>query len=85
MRARPALSSGLVLFLTVACARPLAPPSGIQPVAVAPAETALSASDVAFLDDLEHRTFRWFWDKTNPKNGLVPDREPTASFSSVAA
>ena len=38
-----------------------------------------------FLDTLESRTFRWFWETTNPKNGLVPDRWPTKSFSSVAA
>ena len=37
------------------------------------------------LEDLELRTFRWFWDTTNPANGLVPDRWPTRSFSSVAA
>ncbi|HEY2852006.1 MAG TPA: glucoamylase family protein [Gemmatimonadaceae bacterium] len=38
-----------------------------------------------FLDTVETRTFRWFWDATNPANGLVPDRWPTKSFSSVAA
>ena len=38
-----------------------------------------------FLDDLERRTFQWFWDVTNPANGLVPDRWPTINFSSVAA
>ena len=38
-----------------------------------------------FLDTVETRTFRWFWDTTNPANGLVPDRWPTKSFSSVAA
>jgi hypothetical protein len=38
-----------------------------------------------FLDTVELRTFRWFWETTNPKNGLVPDRWPTKSFSSVAA
>jgi hypothetical protein len=38
-----------------------------------------------FLDTVEVRTFRWFWETTNPKNGLVPDRWPTKSFSSVAA
>ena len=85
VRARPALSSGLVAFLAIACARPLAPPAEVRPAAVAPQKAALGAADVAFLDDLERRTFRWFWDKTNPVNGLVPDREPTASFSSVAA
>ncbi|HYC90323.1 MAG TPA: glucoamylase family protein [Thermoanaerobaculia bacterium] len=37
------------------------------------------------LDDLQHRTFLWFWETTNPQNGLVPDRWPTESFSSIAA
>ncbi|PYO70822.1 MAG: Tat pathway signal protein [Gemmatimonadetes bacterium] len=39
----------------------------------------------AFLDTLEQRTFGYFWDKTNPANGLTPDRWPTPSFSSIAA
>jgi hypothetical protein len=38
-----------------------------------------------FLDDLEQRTFGYFWELANPANGLVPDRWPTQSFSSVAA
>jgi hypothetical protein len=37
------------------------------------------------LIDLEERTFRFFWDTANPKNGLVPDRYPTPSFASIAA
>lgn len=42
-------------------------------------------SDAAFLDEVQRRTFDWFWERTNPANGLVPDRWPTPSFSSVAA
>jgi|tagenome__1003787_1003787.scaffolds.fasta_scaffold20989408_4 hypothetical protein len=38
-----------------------------------------------FYDEIEHRTFRWFWDTVNRKNGLVPDRWPTPSFSSIAS
>jgi hypothetical protein len=38
-----------------------------------------------FLSDLEERTFRFFWETGNPKNGLVPDRWPTPSFASIAA
>ena len=38
-----------------------------------------------FLDDLEQRTFAFFWQTTNPENGLVPDRYPAPSFSSIAA
>jgi hypothetical protein len=37
------------------------------------------------LEDLQRRTFEYFWETTNPANGLVPDRYPTPSFSSVAA
>ncbi len=37
------------------------------------------------LDDLEQRTFRWFWDTANPQTLLIPDRWPTPSFSSIAA
>src|SRR5688500_14445769 len=39
----------------------------------------------AFLDDVQRRTFGYFWELTNPVNGLTPDRAPTRSFSSVAA
>jgi hypothetical protein len=35
--------------------------------------------------DLQERTFRFFWDTANPRNGLVPDRYPSPSFSSVAS
>jgi hypothetical protein len=38
-----------------------------------------------FLIDLQERTFHFFWDTANPKNGLIPDRFPTPSYSSVAA
>jgi hypothetical protein len=44
-----------------------------------------SATQRAFLDTVQRRTFDWFWETTNPANGLVPDRWPTKSFSSVAA
>ena len=37
------------------------------------------------IDDLERRTFQWFWDTGNPSNGLVPDRWPSTSFCSIAA
>jgi len=39
----------------------------------------------SFLDDLEGRTFRFFWDTANPHNGLVPDRYPGPSVASIAA
>ncbi|WBS04397.1 hypothetical protein OU994_08990 [Pseudoduganella sp. SL102] len=52
-------------------------------VLAAPA-SAVNALPPLF-DDLQERTFRYFWETANPANGLVPDRHPTPSFSSVAA
>ena len=46
---------------------------------------ALPAREIAFLDTLERRTFRWFWDLSDPVTGLTPDRAPTPSFSSISA
>lgn len=37
------------------------------------------------VSDLQRRTFDWFWETGNPVNGLVPDRWPTPSASSIAA
>ena len=41
------------------------------------------------LDDIEHRTFEFFWQTANPENGLIPDHWPPRKgipyFSSIAA
>jgi hypothetical protein len=42
-------------------------------------------ADQQFLDDLQERTFRFFWETANPRSGLVPDRWPSDSPSSIAA
>jgi hypothetical protein len=42
-------------------------------------------ADEAFLDDVERRSFHYFWDLADPNTLLVPDRAPTPSFSSIAA
>lgn len=39
----------------------------------------------AFLDTLESRTFHYFWNTANPNTGLIPDRYPTKTFSSISA
>jgi hypothetical protein len=39
----------------------------------------------ALFDDVQARTFRYFWELGNPENGLVPDRHPSPSASSIAA
>lgn len=72
-----------VVLLLAACA-PAAQREPPRPAASRRA-VALDRETTAFLEDLEHRTFRWFWDLADPVTGLVPDRAPTPSFSSVAA
>jgi hypothetical protein len=49
-----------------------------------PTRVPVAAND-PFLLELQERTFRFFWETANPENGLVPDRYPTPSFSSIAA
>ena len=37
------------------------------------------------IDELELRTFNYFWKLADPKNFQIPDRYPTLTFSSIAA
>jgi hypothetical protein len=62
-------------------------PSGCRGAARAHGRAAAVADprQAAFLDTLEERTFRWFWDLSDPATGLTPDRAPTRSFASVGA
>ena len=61
--------------------------AAVEPSAPSPTAAAYNASagERAFLDTLSRRTFDFFWQTTNPRNGLTPDRWPSKSFSSVAA
>jgi hypothetical protein len=54
-------------------------PETAPPAAPSPAETK------ALLDDLERRTFAFFWETTDARTGLAPDRWPSESFCSIAA
>jgi hypothetical protein len=38
-----------------------------------------------FINDVQRRTFRYFWETTNPENGLVRDRFPSPTAASIAA
>jgi len=73
------LAGALVFFGTTNCRN-----ASVAPATAAGSYTATTEQS-AFLDTLQRRTFDWFWETTNPRNGLVPDRWPTKSFSSVAA
>lgn len=49
------------------------------------ATTSPHPDDRALLDDVERRTFLYFWELADPQTKLIPDRAPTQSFSSIAA
>src|SRR5688572_8901642 len=66
------------MFLSSAAA--VAAGSALPVHAAAPTRTL-----PAPFDDIERRTFDYFWERTNKANGLVPDRWPTPSFASIAA
>src|SRR5258706_9662571 len=63
------LSSILLLAVCLSVA-----PSSLQS---APAADRFSPTDLQFLEDLEQRSFHYFWDQADPKTGLVPDRART--------
>ena len=58
-----------------------------QGAAAIPGASAFSMSpdETAFIDDLQHRTFRFFNELDHPVSGLTPDRAPSESFASIAA
>jgi hypothetical protein len=75
------LAAALAIAL-FACTPPRAGPGR---AADTEAWTRLGSLERVFLDTLAHRTFQWFWDLSDAKTGLTPDRWPTRSFVSVGA
>ena len=59
-------------------AKPVAQKIENEPVDAAPVSAVpaaqISAEDDAFLGDLQKKTFDFFWENSNPKNGLTLDR-----------
>ncbi len=78
---RAPIALALLATLISGCAggTTVSPPSNPASAPISPSQAA------ALFDDVERRTFRYFWMTANPVNGLVPDRYPTPSFSSIAA
>ncbi|GBQ76488.1 hypothetical protein AA14337_0534 [Acetobacter malorum DSM 14337] len=68
-----------------------APPSASQQRQAARLSTSIvfkpTRTDMALIEDLEHRTFLWFWEAGDAQTGLVPDRYPSdqtqASVASI--
>ena len=48
-------------------------------------DVVLTKSEQSFLDSLQFRTFLFFWQESNPANGLVKDRSTKDSPASIAA
>lgn len=65
----------IALLLSGACAT--------SPEVHTPADSDFD--EETFLDMVQENTFRWFWEVTDHQTGLVPDRAPSRTFSSVAA
>lgn len=57
------------------------PESPLMPPPMAVVKPALPA----LFDELEKRSFDFFWETANPVNGLVPDRWPNPPFASIAS
>jgi hypothetical protein len=71
---------GSSLAFAVAGLAACAAPTSAPVIAVAPPPSA-----EAFSEDLTQRTFRYFWETTDTKRCLAPDRWPSNPFSSIAA
>ena len=56
-----------------------------KPASPEPSPVSVNLALDPFLLELQERTFRFFWETANPQNGLVPDRYPAPSYSSIAA
>ena len=90
MREHRAVPRGLRVAARLACASVVAwSVVGCAPAAAPSTRPAPRQVDTrranAFLDTLQQRTFNWFWETTDAKTGLTPDRWPARTFSSVAA
>ena len=67
----------VVLILLLICSSVFTQPRN-SPASPAPSQLAaahqLTHDDQQFLEDLERRSFRYFWEEGDPQTGLVPDR-----------
>ncbi|TWT47547.1 glucoamylase family protein [Botrimarina hoheduenensis] len=70
---------GVGVLVSTACV-----PLHAADLAAQPASSAVN-QHAPFLDDLQERTFGFFWETTPAENGLTPDRWPTKTASSIAA
>ncbi len=79
------LGASLSLALSVGCrhaseAAPTLPASSSSSARALPSQPLPEV-----FDDIERRTFDYFWETTDARTGLAPDRHPSRPFSSIAA
>ncbi|KAG0923434.1 hypothetical protein G6F31_019508 [Rhizopus arrhizus] len=89
MQARHLLSAAALSLAVAACQPAQQEPAKPRPPVI------LSEADAPprpmkpelppLFDDIERRTFQFFWDTTNEINGLTPDRYPSRPFASIAS
>ena len=53
---------------------PQGAPTGARPYIDSQGAHKLTPEDEVFIEDLERRSFRYFWEQADPQTGLVPDR-----------
>ena len=84
-RLRDACLAG-ALALLAGCQSPALTRTQEAPAATPDAVVSRDYNTVTpLVDDLQRRSFDYFWELGNADNGLVPDRWPSKSFSSIAA
>jgi len=64
----------LFLVCSSVCTLPLTSVADASSLQTVPATHKLTPEDELFLEDLERRSFQYFWEEGDPKTGLVPDR-----------
>ena len=76
LRLRKTIQVRLLLFLLLLIL--VCPPPG-NASAQSPAKptSTISGQEELFLEDLERRSFHYFWEQADPQTGLVPDRART--------
>ena len=74
-----------VLILLIICAsvvaQPLIPTVALPSPQAVPATYKFTRENELFLEDLQRRSFNYFWEQADPQTGLVPDRARTDGSS----
>jgi len=81
---RISLGAAVAFFVATLAAAGLAEAQVVESRTAVVLTPGVAAIDPVLLD-IQERTFRFFWETANPDNGLIPDRHPTPSYSSIAA